>query len=58
MIANVHIKTDARLESESRVLREYGIDPSSATRQDREFAETVSARLGELETGMRKDGWK
>lgn len=56
MNANIHIKTDARIESESRVLREYGIDPKKATKQDREHAETVAARLGAFECMIRKDG--
>ena len=56
MNANIHIKTDARLESENSVLREYGIDPKTATKQEKEHAETVAARLGAFECMIRKDG--
>ena len=53
---NIVIKSEARLESESRVLKEYGHNPKTASPEAREHAETVAARLSDVDKIMRKEG--
>ncbi len=43
MSANVIIKGDERRAAEAQTLREYGIDPRTASREQREYAERITA---------------
>lgn len=54
MGANVIIKADVRLEAADRVLREYGCDPKTASAQEREYAETISRRMEQVNETIRK----
>ncbi|GHV42500.1 hypothetical protein FACS189490_11600 [Clostridia bacterium] len=40
---NIIIKTDERKNAESAALRDYGINPKSATIAQREYAEYIAA---------------
>jgi len=42
-MANVHIKTDARNTAEAATLREFGIQASKATSEQREMAAQITA---------------
>ncbi len=57
MAANVIIKTDERRRDETAILKSFnGGTKANTTAQNREYAEEINARMGEIKrkVGMRK----
>lgn len=53
-MANVLIKNDDQKRREARILREYaGVDTRRATREQREYAESISRRTEETNQKMK-----
>jgi hypothetical protein len=55
-MANVIIKTDERIQQQNQALKEYGIDPRSATSGQREMADCVAQKTNEAYSQARKVG--
>ncbi len=55
--AAVHIKTDEQKQHEARVLASYGVDPRTATKEQREYAQEISRQTAEIERRMSHDSY-
>ena len=53
-MANVIIKTDGQKAHESKVLASYGVNPQTATKEQREYAREISRQTAEIERKMMK----
>ena len=53
-MANVIIKTDERKAHEERVLASYGVNPRTATSEQREYAQQISRETAEIERKIRR----
>ena len=51
-MANVIIKTDQQKAAEAKILKDFGQNPSSATREQREYAQEIARRTIELKKEM------
>ncbi len=51
-MANVIIKTDQQKAAEAKILIDFGKSPSSATKQQREYAQEIARRTIEIKEGM------
>lgn len=51
-MANVIIKSDAQRAHEAKVLASYGINPSTASKEQRECAQQISRQTAEIEGRM------
>ena len=53
-MANIIIKDDARQERQSKILRDFGYDPSTAPSAAKEQAEHIAEKCNEaMQKGMR-----
>ena len=52
-MAHVIIKDDDRRRREEQILKEFGCNPSTATKEDREKAEYIAAKTMELQKNWR-----
>ena len=53
-MANVIIKTSEQRAHESRVLRSFGVNPATASAEQREYAQQISRQTAEIERGMKR----
>lgn len=53
-MANVIIKTDEQKSHEAKVLSSYGINPQTATKEQREYAREISRQTAEIEQRIGK----
>ena len=53
-MANVIIKTDEQRYHEARVLASYGVNPQTATAEQRECAREISRQTAEIERRMKR----
>lgn len=53
-MANVIIKNDEQRTHEERVLKSYGVNPETATKEQRECAQQISRQTAEIERRMQK----
>lgn len=53
-MANVIIKTDEQRNHEARVLSSYGVNPQTATSEQREYAREISRQTAEIERTIRR----
>ena len=51
-MANIIIKTDQQRDAEAFLMKSYGIDPQSATAEQREYAREISRQTEELKKEM------
>lgn len=53
-MANVIIKDDERRSQIDQTLKDYGINPSSASKEQRDMADCISRKTGEAIQNMRR----
>jgi hypothetical protein len=53
-MANVIIHNDERREEVNRTLRDYGINPETATKHQRDMADCVAQKTGEALKELRR----
>ena len=52
-MVHVIIKDDDRKQREEQILKEFGCNPNSATKEDREKAEYIAEKVNELKKNWR-----
>lgn len=53
-MANVIIKTEEQQRHESQVMRSFGVNPQTATKEQRECAQEISRKTAEIERRIQK----
>lgn len=53
-MANVIIHSDERREKERQTLRDYGVNPDRATREQRDMADCISCKTDEAYRELRR----
>ena len=53
-MANVKITTDKQKRHEAQILRSFGVNPQTANKEQREYAQEISRRTAEFERRMQK----
>lgn len=53
-MANVKTQTDEQKRHEERVMRSFGVNPQTATKEQREYAQEISRKTAEYERRMQK----
>ena len=53
-MANVIIKTDDQKAHEAKVLTSYGVNPQTATNEQREYAREISSQTAEIERRIKQ----
>lgn len=53
-MANVIIRSDERKNQTNQTLRDYGIDPSRATKAQRDMADCIACKSGEAIKDLRR----
>lgn len=53
-MANIIIRSDERKEEVNRTLREYGVEPDRATREQRDMADCIAHKTDEAYKELRR----
>lgn len=53
-MANVKITTDEQKRHEAQVMRSFGVNPQTATKEQREYAQEISRKTAEIERSIKK----
>ena len=53
-MANVMIKTEEQKRHEAQVMRSFGVNPQTATKEQREYAQEISRKTAEIERRLQK----
>lgn len=53
-MANVKITTDEQKHHEAQVMSSFGVNPQTATKEQREYAQEISRKTAEIERRMQK----
>ena len=54
-MANIIIKTDEQRAHEAKVLNSYGVNPKTATSEQREYAREISRQTADIERRMKNE---
>ena len=53
-MANVKITSEEQRRHEAQVMRSFGVNPQTATEEQREYAQEISRKTAEIERRMQK----
>lgn len=53
-MANVKITTEEQKRHEAQVMRSFGVNPKTATKEQREYAQEISRKTAEFERRIQK----
>lgn len=53
-MANVIIKSDDQKRHEAQVLKSCGVDPETANKQQREYAQEIARKTAEIERSIKR----
>lgn len=53
-MVNVKITTEEQKRHEAQVMRSFGVNPQTATKEQREYAQEISRKTAEYERRMQK----
>lgn len=53
-MANVITKTEEQKRHEAQVMRSFGVNPQTATKEQREYAQEISRKTAEFERRIQK----
>ena len=53
-MANVKITTEEQKRHEEQVMRSFGVNPQTASKEQREYAQEISRKTTEIERRMQK----